>query len=186
MFRRYELLKQIVPLLDDAFVICNIGFPSQELYEIKDSAKNFYMLGSMGLASSIGLGLSTTTSSKVVSIDGDGSVLMNLGTLATIANQAPSNYLLFIVDNGAYGSTGDQATYTSGKTNLAGIAKAAGVEKVYEIKGQDVNETLQKCLNEEGPHVIVAKAEPGSPKLKPIPLAPAVIRDRFKEAVQNS
>ena len=185
MFRRYELLKQIAPVLDDAFVVCNIGFPSQELYEVKDSAKHFYMLGSMGLASSIGLGLSTTISGKVVSIDGDGSVLMNLGTLATIANQAPSNYILFIVDNGAYGSTGDQATYTSGKTSLAGMAKAAGLEKVHEIAGQEVNPLLESCLKEEGPHVIVAKVEPGSPKLTPIPLMPSVIRDRFRDAVKE-
>ena len=120
------------------FVVCNIGFPSQELYSVKDSAKNFYMLGSMGLASSIGLGLSTTISEQVLSIDGDGSVLMNLGTLATVANRAPGNYTLLIVDNGAYGSTGDQPTYTSGKTNLAAMARAAGVTSVHEVEGRNL------------------------------------------------
>ena len=88
MYRRYELLETIAPQLTDVLTVCNIGFPSQELYSLADSDRTFYMLGSMGLSSSIGLGLSLSTTQQVVSIDGDGSVLMNLGTMATIANQA--------------------------------------------------------------------------------------------------
>ena len=186
MFRRFELLELLAPTLkENALVVCNIGFPSQELYQIDDNDTFFYMLGSMGLASSIGLGLSRTTDKKVVSIDGDGSVLMNLGTLATIGNEAPDNYILLIVDNGAYGSTGDQATYTSGKTNLADMARAAGCDKVTEVKEKDTLGTLETCLNEPGPHIIVSKVEAGSPKLTPIPLPPAVIRERFKRAVRS-
>ena len=182
-FRRYELLQTIAPLIADHLVICNIGFPSQELYGIHDSPNFFYMLGSMGLASSIGLGLSKTTDRKVISIDGDGSVLMNLGTLATIANQAGSNYILLIVDNGVYGSTGDQPTYTSGKTSLAAMARGAGIDSVFEVEGRDVLGRLTTCLTEDGPHVIVAKVEPGTPKVSAIPLPPSVIRERFKTAV---
>lgn len=183
MYRRYELLKTIAPQLSETLVVCNIGFPSQELYELADSDNFFYMLGSMGLSSSIGLGLSLETSRNVVSIDGDGSVLMNLGTFATIANQAPPNYTLLIVDNGAYGSTGDQPTYTSGKTNLAGIAAAAGIESVRETRNDGVAEALAQCLETDGPHVIVAKVDPGSPKMQPIPLAPVTIRDRFRAVI---
>lgn len=184
-FRRFELLESIVDILEKHLVVCNIGFPSQELYSIKDSPNFFYMLGSMGLSSSIGLGVSTTTDKSVVSIDGDGSVLMNLGTLATIANQAPKNYTLLIVDNGAYGSTGDQATYTSMKTDLAAMAKGAGVESVTEVAGTELGPVLEKCLSTDGPHVIVAKVEPGSPKLTPIPMPPSVIRERFRAAVKS-
>ncbi|MEM7348441.1 MAG: thiamine pyrophosphate-dependent enzyme [Chloroflexota bacterium] len=184
--RRYELFEIIAPLLEEALVICNIGFPSQELYNIGDSEKYFYMLGSMGLSSSIGLGVSLTTSKPVVSIDGDGSVLMNLGTLSTLGNYAPKNYTLLIVDNGAYGSTGDQPTHTSGKTSLAAMAKGAGLESVYEVDIEGVKTRLPACLNSEGPHVIVVKVEPGSPKMSPVPLAPAVIRDRFRAVVAQS
>ncbi|MEM7333927.1 MAG: thiamine pyrophosphate-dependent enzyme [Chloroflexota bacterium] len=184
-FRRYELLQEIVPVLNDqTLVVCNIGFPSQELYAIKDDPRHFYMLGSMGLSSSIGLGLSRTTGKKVVSIDGDGSVLMNLGTLSTIANFAPENYILFIVDNEAYGSTGDQQTHTAGKTDLAAMARAAGIENVLEVDGQSAKACLESCLQEAGPHVIVAKVASGSPKLKAIPMSPGLIRDRFKAEVQ--
>ncbi|MFK7805688.1 MAG: thiamine pyrophosphate-dependent enzyme [Anaerolineae bacterium] len=186
-YRRYELLKDLAPtMVDQALIICNIGFPSQEMYEIKDSPKNFYMLGSMGLSSSIGLGLSQTTKQKVISIDGDGSVLMNLGTLSTIGNYAPSNFILLLVDNGAYGSTGDQPTHTSGKTDLAAMARAAGIESVYVTQDGGAVTVLEQCLTSEGPHVIVAKVAPGSPKLKPIPMDPGYIRDRFKQEVISS
>lgn len=182
-FRRYELLQAIAPIITDELFVCNIGFPSQELYGIRDYKNFFYMLGSMGLSSSIGLGLSLTTDKTVISLDGDGSVLMNLGTLPTIANQAGKNYILLIVDNGAYGSTGDQPTYTSGKTDLAAMARGAGIEKVVEVDGRDIVACLQKCIAEDGPHVIVAKVEPGTPPVKAIPLAPTTIRDRFRAAV---
>jgi sulfopyruvate decarboxylase subunit beta len=88
------------------------------------------MLGSMGLASSIGLGLAMAQPRKVVVIDGDGSLLMNLGSLATIANHAPENYLLVVLDNQCYGSTGCQLTATSHATDLAAIATGAGVRDV--------------------------------------------------------
>ena len=103
---RYELLETLVPVLKDALVVCNIGIPSQELHEIVDRDNHFYMLGSMGLCSSIGLGLALTTSKRVVALEGDGSVLMNLGPLATIGNRAPDNLVLLIIHNGSYGSTG--------------------------------------------------------------------------------
>lgn len=184
--RRYELLQEIAPLLKDELVISNIGFPSQEWYSLGDSETNFYMLGSMGLSSSIGLGVSLTTDKKVVSIDGDGSVLMNLGTFVTIANQAPTNFVLFIVDNEAYGSTGDQPTYTGGVTSLAEIAKGAGIRSVHEVQGLAAKEQLAECLTTDGPHVIVAKVAPGSAKLSAIPLAAVFIRDRFKAAVASN
>ena len=182
--RRYELLQEIAPVLDREFVICNLGFPSQELYSIRDSERFFYMLGSMGLSSSIGLGLSTQVNETVVSIDGDGSVLMNLGTLSTIARQAPTNFILLIVDNGSYGSTGDQPTQTARGTSLAAIAKAAGIESSIEVPGGEAAGALRERIGTPGPHVIVAKVEPGSPKLTPIPLSSLVIRDRFRQAVE--
>jgi sulfopyruvate decarboxylase subunit beta len=189
--RRYELLQAIAPLLEREFVICNLGFPSQELYAIRDRARNFYMLGSMGLASSIGLGLALQTDETVIAIDGDGSVLMNLGTLSTIARQRPKNFILLIVDNSAYGSTGDQPTQTAPTgtdkgTSLAAIARAAGIESSVELPGAEAAGALKDRFGRPGPHVIVAKVEPGSPKLTPIPLSSLVIRDRFRDAVREA
>ena len=92
---RSEILKELKPLLSDQLVVCNIGLPSQELHMIDDQPTNFYMLGTMGLASSIGLGLALSQKEKVIAIDGDGSVLTNLGTLPTIANNVADNFILF-------------------------------------------------------------------------------------------
>ena len=116
---RFNLLKSLQTVLNNKLVICNIGLPSQELYQINDKPNYFYMFGSMGLASSIGLGLALSQKKDVVSIDGDGSVLMNMNTLSTLGNRAPNNYTLLIVDNGSYGSTGDQKTFTSERTSVS-------------------------------------------------------------------
>jgi len=159
----------------DALLICNIGFPSRELYAINDRSQNFYMLGSMGLASSIGLGLALARPDRrVIVLDGDGAVLMNLGTLATIAHQAPENYLLVILDNCCYGSTGSQPTCTHLGTDLAAMAEAAGVEHVKKACDQ---EGLILSLSGQG--VVLAEVEPGNADVPIIDLSPAEIVERF-------
>jgi sulfopyruvate decarboxylase subunit beta len=155
-----------------ALLVCNIGFPSRELFSVKDRPENFYMLGSMGLASSIGLGLALSRPErKVMVLDGDGSVLMNLGTLATIAHHAPENYLLVILDNCCYGSTGSQPTCTHLGTDLFALAKAAGVKKV------DKDEDLPPALLGQG--VVIAKVEAGNASVPIISLSPQEIIERF-------
>ena len=99
---RSDVLKSLVPVISDHFVVCNIGLPSQELHMLDDQPTNFYMLGTMGLSSSIGLGLALSQKQKVIAIDGDGSVLTNFGTLPTIANNVADNFILLIIDNGSY------------------------------------------------------------------------------------
>ena len=121
---RADILKAIIPVISDELVVSNIGLPSQELHMLDDQPTNFYMLGTMGLASSIGLGLALSQKETVIAIDGDGSVLTNFGTLPTIANNVADNFILLIIDNGSYGSTGDQPTYAGGKTSLAKVAEA--------------------------------------------------------------
>ena len=80
---RSDVLKTLIPLISDQLVVTNIGLPSQEMHLLDDQPTNFYMLGTMGLASSIGLGLALAQDKKVIAIDGDGSVLMNLCLLYT-------------------------------------------------------------------------------------------------------
>jgi len=184
MMLRSEVLKQIAPILSDQLVVCNIGIPSQELCLIDDQPSNFYMLGTMGLASSIGLGLALSQQKKVITIDGDGAVLSNLGTLATIANNIANNYILLIIDNGSYGSTGDQPTYASKTTSLAEVAKACGCENVIECEAEDTPEILQQAIDGNEMTIIVCKCESGNIKAPVIQLDPSIIRDRFLQAVQ--
>ena len=182
---RSDLLKAIAPVIREHLVICNIGLPSQELFMLDDQPSNFYMLGTMGLASSIGLGLALAQSKKVIAIDGDGSVLTNLATLATIANNVADNYVLLIVDNGSYGSTGDQPTYAGMKTSLTEVAKACGCDNVVECRAEETAEAIQAALDGNRMTVIVAKCESGNIPVPVIEMSPVVIRDRFMKEVQR-
>ncbi len=181
---RSEVLKTLIPIISDKLVVCNIGLPSQELHLLDDQPSNFYMLGTMGLASSIGLGLALAQSDKVIAIDGDGSVLTNFGTLPTIANNVADNFVLLIVDNGSYGSTGDQPTYAGRKTSLAAVAKACGCENVIECQAKETATVLQRALDSDKMTIIVCKCESGNIKVPVIDIDPVVIKDRFMKEVQ--
>ncbi len=183
--KRIDAIKAVVEELDDELVICNIGFPSRELYSVKDRDANFYMLGSMGLASSIGLGLALSTKRQIVVFDGDGSLLMNLGSLVTIANQAPSNMILIVLDNASYASTGGQPSYTAGKTNLAKVAMSVGFENVFEV--ETVAELKKSFRSAKGKlSFILAKVEKGNADVPVIPLSPYKIKRRFMKCIKKN
>lgn len=180
---RYDILKSLVPVIRGHIVVCNIGFPSQELFELHDQPSNFYMLGTMGLCSSIGIGLALAQKRPVLAIDGDGSVLTNLGTLSTIANNPAKNFTLLIIDNGSYGSTGDQPTYAGRKTSLAKVADACGCSRVVECSGENTAKEVRAALSSEEMTVIVSKCRSGNVPVSTIDLDPVVIRDRFMRAI---
>jgi sulfopyruvate decarboxylase subunit beta len=182
IIKRIEAIKEIMDMVDNELVISNIGFPSRELYKIKDRPRNFYMMGSMGLASSIGLGIALNTEETVIVIDGDGSVLMNLGSLSTISNYAPKNYFLIILDDSSYGSTGCQPTHTGLKTDLSKLVKGAGIESVHNINATQIKDKLMSLKNLHGPHVVIVQFEPGNSDAPVISLTPIQVKDRFMEA----
>ena len=182
---RSEVLENLLPLISDRLVVCNIGLPSQELHLLDDQPSNFYMLGTMGLASSIGLGLALAQPQPVIAIDGDGSILTNFGTLPTIANNVADNFILLIIDNGSYGSTGDQPTYAGKKTSLAAVARACGCENVVECAAEDAVENLQRALDSKKMTIIVCKCESGNVPVPVIEMDPVVIADRFINEVKR-
>ena len=176
---RYEAIKDIMEHVDEELVICNIGFPSRELYEIDDRSKNFYMIGSMGLASSIGLGLALAKPNKnIVVIDGDGSLLMNMGSLVTIFANNPSNLTWIVIDNGAYGSTGNQDTYAQ-MIDLVDVAKGVGFENSYNF--EDIN--LKDFMHNENASFVVYKTEAGNSTAPIIDLDPITIKERFMKSI---
>lgn len=193
--KRFDAITKIMKYINDEIVICNIGFPSRELYQIKDRAKNFYMLGSMGLASSIGLGLAIskdinfiknkentqTIDEKVIVFDGDGSILMNLGSLVTIFNQNPKNLILIVFDNGCYGSTGNQCTYAQ-NVDLLEIAKSIGFKNCYDYNDIDFKDILSN--SQEGTVFIHYKILPGNTDSLIIDLTPENIKNRFLNAIK--
>jgi sulfopyruvate decarboxylase subunit beta len=178
---RIEAIQKIKDHLSSELVICNIGFPSRELYHVNDSATNFYMLGSMGMASSIGLGLSLVQKRKVVVIDGDGSLLMNLGSLVTIYNQNPENLIVVILDNECYGSTGSQCTYAK-TVNLTKLAESVGFKETYFFN-EEID--FKPVLNASGPVFVHVKVEAGNADVSVIPMEPEEIKERFMKEIQG-
>ncbi len=139
--KRADCLKALYPELDNRLVVTIMGACAQELYDLGHCDNFFYLEHAMGLASSIGLGLALSLPhDKIVVMDGDGSVLMNLGSLATMARYRPRNLVHLIFDNGSLLSTGGFATHTtSGVTDLAAVARGCGcptvslVSNMYEF-----------------------------------------------------
>src|SRR5438034_8729405 len=129
---RSKCIEAIYPELQDKLVVTIMGACAQELYDLGHCENFFYLQHAMGLASSIGLGLALNLPhEKVVVLDGDGSLLMNLGTLTTLARYRPANMTHIVFDNGSLLSTGGFASHTtSGVTDLAAIARGAGVPNV--------------------------------------------------------
>lgn len=175
--KRIEAIEVVAGMGD--VVISNIGFPSRELYALGDRAGHFYMLGSMGMAGSIGLGVALAKPDRrIYVIEGDGSVLMNLGSLATVANCAPENYCLVIMDNGVYASTGNQPSHTGGKTDLLVMARGAGIKNAEEVDNTaDLRKVLERYRAEM--LVIVAKVEAFNAEVPVIPLSAKYIKERF-------
>jgi sulfopyruvate decarboxylase subunit beta len=184
--RRYEALQEIMTAITDQPVVCNLGHPAQELFAVRDRPQNFYMLGSMGLASSIAHGFALCHSGKVVAIDGDASVTMNLGGFATIGHTQPKNLVQIIIDNGANGSTGFQPSFTAENLKLDQIARAAGISRVSVVTAQaDIAPMVAAALaSDEGPSVILIRTEVGMPdNIGVIPLGGVEIRDRFVRSI---
>ena len=176
---RYEAIYEIMEYIDEELVICNIGFPSRELYEINDRSKNFYMIGSMGLASSIGLGLALAKPYEdVVVIDGDGSLLMNMGSLVTVFANNPSNLTWIVIDNGAYGSTGNQDTYAQ-VVDLVDVARGVGFKNSYY--SDDIN--LKEFIKSDDASFIVYRTEAGNSDAPIIDLDPITIKERFMKSI---
>lgn len=178
---RREAIVDIMDKIDDEIVVCNIGFPSRELYDIDDRDKNFYMIGSMGLASSIGFGLALARPDKdVVVIDGDGSLLMNMGSLVTVFANNPRNLTWIVIDNGAYGSTGNQDTYAQ-VIDLCEIAKSVGFKNSFKFEEIDLSEVIKS----DNASFIVYDTEPGNSKAPIIDLDPITIKNRFMDSINS-
>ncbi len=186
--KRFEAMKAVMAAVKDEPVVVTLGHSAQELYQIGDRPQNFYMLGSMGLATSIAHGIALSRPGKVVALDGDSAVTMNMGELATIGYNLTPNLVVVIIDNEANGATGFQPSMTSRRLKLDEVARGCGIQKVSVANNEaEVSQQVAKALADaEGPYIIVVKAETGiAPGIEIIPLAPEQIRDRFREAIST-
>src|SRR5215510_14817041 len=147
-----DALERIAPHLRDEICVHSNGHLSRAAFGVRDADTSFYMIGSMGLASSIGLGIALARPDRrVIVLDGDGNVLMNLGTLATIAATAPSNLLHLCFDNSAHASTGAHPTI-SDRVALEEIARVAGYRWAGRVESPEaLDAALPGFLARHGP-----------------------------------
>jgi sulfopyruvate decarboxylase subunit beta len=162
MMKRDEMLKAFARQRKDEIVVA-VYMAAQEITHIAPSDLNYTFVGAMGQGSSHALGLALgRPDKKIVVFDGDGSLLMNLGSLVTIGNQAPKNYIHCLCENGCYETNGSVPTPNSGNIRFAEFAKTAGYKKTYEITDlSEWEEKLPEILQTEGPVFVTLKVEPG-------------------------
>lgn len=163
---RADALQAIYPDIEDKIVVTIMGAVAAELYMLGHKEHFFYLEHAMGLASSMGLGVALSLPErKVVVLDGDGSLLMNLGTLSTMARYKPGNLLHIVFDNESLLSVGGFPTATSTGTDLAGIARASGVPNVAEVRTlEQLRASVRQALAGEILTTIIAKVEAIGPK----------------------
>ena len=161
------------------------GFPSRDLFEIFDKESNFYMIGSMGLASSIGLGVAIKNPKKKIFVfDGDGNLLMNLGSITTIGALEQKNLIHFVFDNKSHESTGGQPTNTE-RINIAKIAKASNYVVFTVRTKNELKKTLKKISKVEGPIMLIIKTEKSGHVSKRIKWTAIQIKNRFMNSINN-
>lgn len=183
---RREALAAAVKQLGDEPVVHANGYICRESFSVADRPQNFYMIGSMGLASAIGLGLALgDPGRRAVVFDGDGNLLMNLGVLAMVGSLRPPNFAHLVFDNEVYGSTGNQRSL-SREVRLDRVARGAGYRTVAAVTGPDaVADAVRRALTTDGPHFVLAKVTSEDAEVPRIPHAPGAIRDRFRRSLMR-
>jgi len=181
---RYEVIQALAPFLEGAAVACNLGWPSKELHAVKHRPSQFYMLGSMGMVTPIGLGIALGSKKQVYVIDGDGSILMNPGTLATAAYAKPDNLTIIAIDNGVYGSTGNQPTLSSSSADLELLAQGAGITDTMKVSSE---RQIRSCLKHrtKGLRFLHVLALPGNRDVPNIPLHHLEIKKQVMDFLKS-
>jgi sulfopyruvate decarboxylase beta subunit len=183
-----EAFEEIIPLLTDEIAIHANGYICRESFNIKDRENNFYMIGSMGLASSIGLGVAVSRpDQKTIIIDGDGNVLMSMGTLAMIAAAAPKNLIHIVIDNEAYESTGRQRSLSE-SVSLEKVAQSAGYLQTKKVTNKNqIKDAFQELMGKDGPSFLLVKVEPSFDKSTGrVHHTPEEITSRFMKSIKTT
>ena len=181
-----EAFKELLPLLGEEPMVHANGYICRESFSLKDREENFYMIGSMGLASSIGLGVALCKPDrKVIVLDGDGNVLMSMGTLAMISAEAPNNLVHIVIDNEVYESTGKQRSI-SNTVPLEQVAKSAGYRQAVRVdKKEEIKPAFEKLMNSEGPVFLLIKVKPCfDPTTGRVTHTPEEITERFMKSLR--
>jgi len=163
--KRYDCLVELASLLTDELVVLPVGMTGDEFEAVKPRDSNF-RVQCMGAATPVGLGLALALPDrKIMALDADGGVLMNLGAVATVARVSPANLAVLVFDNSSYESVGNLPTATEAGTDLAAVARGAGVGDVESVATLEAFKgRVQEALAKQVLTYTVAKVERGSPE----------------------
>ncbi len=188
IMNRSDLTQRLVARLkSNEAVIGGIGNNNFDLWASGQRPENFYMLGSMGLTISIALGVALAQPQRrIFALEGDGSLLMHLGSLGTAATTVPKNLTIIIFDNGIYQITGKQATLTSSGVDLVAIARGAGLtQSDWAFDESDFERLIDLALSGNGPRLIAARIDDQKPA-GTTDRDPSKIRLRFMQALASN
>ena len=181
VMNRFDLTKRLVGRLkNEEAVIGGIGNTNFDLWAAGRRPQNFYMLGSMGLAVPIALGVALAQPQRrVFALEGDGSLLMQLGSLTTIAMLAPKNLIVVVMDNQSYQITGGQPTATAAGADLVTIARGAGIaQSAWAADEAMFDDMMARARAEDGPWLIAVRID-DAPGVGATERDPVLITDRF-------
>ena len=180
VMNRFALTKRLVATLKDEAVIGGIGNTNFDLWSAGHRPQNFYMLGSMGLACPIALGVALAQPQRrCIALEGDGSLLMQVGCLATIAMLRPKNLAIVVMDNRSYQITGGQPTATASGTDLVTMARGAGLaQSAWAADEEMFDEMFARALTEDGPWLMAVRID-DKPGVGATERDPVLITDRF-------
>jgi thiamine pyrophosphate-dependent acetolactate synthase large subunit-like protein len=184
--RRREVVKRLLEDRGDLLVVTGLGSPNWDVTAAGDTPLNFPLWGAMGGAAMVGLGLALAQPERrVLVITGDGEILMGLGSLATIAAQAPKNLVIVVCDNERYGETGMQLTHTAHGTMLSSVAAACGFPITKEARDEAGLEAVRPLISraEDGPVFITVKVRAEALPFVMPPKDGAYLKDRFRIAL---
>jgi thiamine pyrophosphate-dependent acetolactate synthase large subunit-like protein len=182
---RTALTKRLVAKLKhDEAVVAGIGNTNFDLFAAGHRPQNFYMLGSMGLACPIALGVALAQPERgVIALEGDGSILMGLGCLTTIAAAKPRNLTVIIWDNGIYQITGKQPTATGRVTDIVAVARGAGIAASEWVRDEaHFDRLIDRSFDEGGPILLAVKIDDAPGEGQTV-RDPALIRSRFMKGL---
>ena len=183
--KRRDVVAALLANIENELVVCGSGSPVSDVMATRDRPLNFYLLGAMGLATSLGLGLALAQPERaVIVITGDAELMMNSGALATIGARKPRNLSVIVLDNERFGETGEQVSHTSTGVDIAGIARASGFADAETVRDfARVGAVREHMVAQAGPYLAVLKIRAErSPVVMP-PKSGVVLKSRFRQAL---
>jgi len=181
VMNRFDLTSRLLARLkNEEAVVGGIGNTNFDLWAAGHRPQNFYMLGSMGLAFPIALGVALAQPKRrVFALEGDGSLLMQLGSLSTIAALAPKNLTMVVMDNGIYQITGGQPTPAASVTDIVAVAMASGIaSSAWAADEEDFERLIEQSMTAQAPSLIGVRID-DKPGVGTTRRDPVQIRERF-------